>query len=117
MMHMEAQHLPKFKIRYFSDMINIEEVWKKIDIVLTSSVPQGETEARSVEPLQLKLIELEWVHKVYDEVTSATSSQERHVFFDIQKREKNLKSIIEDIMLTKEKVAELEKLGKKLNKF
>lgn len=39
------------------------------------------------------------------------------MFFDVKKKEMNLKSIIEDIMLTKEKVAELDETGQKLKEF
>lgn len=119
---MEAKHLRRYEINYFSDLINIEEVWKKIDAVLIPSVlelfdqpkldvPQTETEATSDEPLQLKLTELELAQKVYDEVVSVTSSEDRPTFFDVEKNERSLKSIIEEIVLTREKVVELEEIG------
>lgn len=40
MIHVEAQYLQRYNIKYFSDLINIEEVWKRIDDVLLPFVPE-----------------------------------------------------------------------------
>lgn len=78
-------------------------------------IAQTETtvEATSAEPLQQRLTELEWAQNIYEEVIAF--NKENPSFIEVQERESCTKSIVEDIVLTKEKVAELDETAQKLN--
>lgn len=66
MINMEAQYLSRYKIKYFSDLINLEEVWKQIDVVVIPNAPEEiETDEET------RMTEAEWTNTVYQIIAVA----------------------------------------------
>lgn len=110
MVHMEAQHLQRFKVKYFSDLINIEEVWRRIDVVFNPSAPE------LIEPpredvtnaivmstdVESKLSESEWTNNVYQQIV-ATEAEVATIFYP-SKRTMSLATIVKDLVDTTKKL-------------
>lgn len=96
------------------------EVVEKVneETLATQTTPEiASTEEASAELLQLRLTELEWAQKVYDGVVEVTSKLNTPVYFDVESREWTLSSIVEDLVLTKEKLAKVEETCQRLKEI